>query len=83
MNKKMTVGEAFNLLMAQLIGQGDGRVVETFINELKANKALSHPKDYTALKKKIREVCSSVKTTETDELIKELDDDIKSAGAYL
>ena len=83
MNKKMTVGEAFNLLMAQLIGQGDGRVVETFINDLKANKALSHPKDYTALKKKIREACSSIKTTETDELIKELDDDIKSAGAYL
>ncbi len=83
MSERMTVGEAVNLLTAQLISQADNTTVEAFINELRANNALKGSRDYTRLRGKIQDICTNEKTTETDDLIKELDDEVRNAGAYI
>lgn len=83
MNEIKTVSDAFSLLVAKLISQSDQSQIAEFLEDLKEAKVFEDRKNYTRLRKKIQEVASKGKATVTDELIRELDDEIMNVGAYV
>ena len=83
MSEIKTVTDAFNVLVARLIIQGGQTQVEGSLEELKEAKVFEDRKNYTRLKKKIQEVAGKAGITVSDEMIKELDDEIKNVGAYV
>lgn len=83
MGEIKTVSDAFDVLVARLINQSDQGIISSFLEELKGAKVFEDRKNYTRLKNKIKEVTTKAGVTVSDELIKELDDEIKNAGAYL
>lgn len=83
MNEIKTVSDAFDVLVARLINLSDQTQIAAFLEELKEAKVFEDRKNYTRLKKKIQEVTKKAGVTVSDELIKELDDDIKNVGAYV
>ncbi len=83
MNDIKTVSDAFDVLVARLINQSDHTQIAAFVEELKEAKVFEDRKSYTRLKKKIKEVASKAGVTVSDELIKELDDEIRNVGAYV
>ena len=78
-----TVSDAFNVLVARLINQSDKTQITEFLEELKKNKTFEDRKSYTRLKKKIQDVATKADISVTDELIKELDNEVKNVGAYI
>lgn len=78
-----TVSDAFDVLVARLINQSDQTQIAAFLEELKEAKVFDDRKSYTRLKKKIKEVAEKAGVTVSDELIKELDDEIRNVGAYV
>lgn len=83
MGKIKTVSDAFNMLVAQLINQsGQDRITE-FLEALRQARVFDDRKNYTRLKKKIQEIAEKAGASVPDELIKELDDEIKNVGAYV
>lgn len=82
MTEIRTVTDAYDVFVARLLAQSSQSQVTEFINELKASGALKDSQSIWRLKKKITEVASKANITETDELIKELDNEIKNVGAY-
>lgn len=83
MSQIKTVSDAYNVLVARLISQSDKTQITGFLDELKANNVFSDRKSYTRLKNKIEEVSTKAGITMSDELIKELDDEVKNVGAYV
>lgn len=83
MSEIKTVSDAFDVLVARLINQSDQTQIAAFLEELKEAKVFEDRKNYTRLKKKIQVVAAKAGVTVSDELIKELDDDIKNVGAYV
>lgn len=83
MSEIKTVGDAFEVLMARLIGQADQNQISAFLEELKEAKVFPNRNSYTRLRKKIQQTAAKVGATVPDELIKELDDEVKNAGAYV
>ena len=83
MSEIKTVTDAFNVLVSRLIIQGGQTQIEGFLEELKEAKVFEDRKSYTRLKKKIQEVSEKAGITVPDEMIKELDDEIKNVGAYV
>ena len=83
MSEIKTVTDAFNVLVARLIIQGGQTQIAGFLEELKEAKVFEDRKNYTRLKKKIQEVAEKAGITVSDEMIKELDDEIKNVGAYV
>ena len=83
MSEIKTVSDAFDVLVALLINQSDQSVIATFLAELKEDKVFKDRKYLSRLKKKIEEVSAKVVLNRSNELIKELDDDIKNIGAYI
>lgn len=83
MNEIKTVGDAFDVLVARLINQGNQNQIMEFLDELKANNVFDDQKYYSRLKTKINAVSRKANITMSDELIKELDDEIKNFGAYV
>ena len=83
MSKIKTVSDAFDVLVARLINQSDQTQIAAFLEELKEAKVFEDRKSYTRLKKKIQEVAAKAGVTVSDELMKELDDEIKNVGAYV
>lgn len=83
MNEIKTVSDAFDVFVARLIAQGDQTQIAGFLEELKDAKVFNDRISYTRLKKKIQEVATKAGVTVSDELIKELDDEIKNIGAYV
>lgn len=83
MNEIKTVSDAFDVLMARLISQSNQSQIIDFIEELKEGKVFNDRKSYTRLKNKILEVANKASVSVPDEDIKELDDEIKNAGAYV
>ena len=51
--------------------------------ELKEAKTFVDRKNYTRLKKKIQDIATKAEISVSDELIKELDNEIKNVGAYV
>ena len=83
MSEIKTVSDAFDVLVARLINQSDQTQIAAYLEELKEAKVFEDRKSYTRLKKKIQEVVAKAGVTVSDELMKELDDEIKNVGAYV
>lgn len=83
MSEIKTVSDAFDVLVARLINQSDQTQIAEFIEELKGERVFEDRKNYTRLKKKIQEVLTKAEISVSDELIKELDNEIKNVGAYV
>lgn len=77
MSEIKTVGDAFEVAMARLINQAGHEEIETFLSKLRQAKVFDDPKYYTRLKKKFQDVAGKVRLTQTDDLIKELDEKIR------
>ena len=77
-----TVTDAFNVFVARLINQTDQTQIGGFLDELKDAGVFDDRKNYTRLKKKIQEVATKANITISDELMRELDDEIRNCGAY-
>lgn len=76
------VTDAFEVLVARLINNGNQGEIIDFIDELKQAKVFKDPKNYSRLKAKIKSIANKVDLTETNELINELDNEIKNVGSY-
>ena len=83
MSEIKTVSDAFNVFVARLISQSDQSQSRGFLDELKEAGVFGDRKNYTRLKKKINEVATKADITISDELIKELDNEIRNCGAYV
>ncbi|MBR1593203.1 MAG: hypothetical protein IJ659_00320 [Alloprevotella sp.] len=83
MSEIKTVSDAFNVFVARLISQTDQTQIGGFLDELKEASVLDDRKNYSRLKKKIQEVATKANITVSDELMKELDDEIRNCGAYV
>lgn len=83
MSEIKTVSDAFNVLVARLISQSDQMQIMDFLEELKEAKTFEDRKNYSRLKKKIQDIASKAELSVTDELIKELDNEVSNVGAYV
>jgi hypothetical protein len=75
--------DGFSVFVARLLTYAPPQEAEMFIEELKRNKVYSDAKYYTRLKQMIADVSSKNNFTMSDELIKELDDNVRNVGAYI
>lgn len=82
MNEIKTVSDAYDVLVARLINQSDQTLITAYLEELKEAKTFEDRKSYTRLKKKIQDVAAKADLG-SDELVKELDNEIKNVGAYV
>lgn len=82
MEKIKTVKDAREVFFARLLSQSDPKQIGEFVDELKECHVFADKKYYTRLKSDIQKISNKASVTETDELIKELDDDIKNVGYY-
>lgn len=85
MSEIKTVQDAFDCFMGKLInesGQSQDQIND-YLQELKAAGVFKHRVDYTRLKQRIERVASKAKLSTSDDLVKELDDEIKNCGAYV
>lgn len=82
MSEIKTVSDAFDVMVARLINNGNQDEISAFIDELKQSKVFADPKNYSRLKAKIKSIASKVDLTETNELINELDNEIKNICSY-
>ena len=83
MTEIKTQKDAFEVFFARLINHSGGREqINEFVAELKRAKVFSDRSQYSHLKRKLEEVSSKAKVTETNELIKELNDQILNVGIY-
>lgn len=83
MNEIKTVSDAYDVLVARLISQSDQTQITAFLEELKEAKIFEDRKSYSRLKKKIQEVATKADISVSDELVRELDNEIKNIGAYI
>ena len=83
MNEIRTPTDAFNVFVARLISQTDQNQISDFLSELKQAGVFKDRKNYSRLKEKIQEVANKANITISDELIRELDNEIKNCGAYV
>lgn len=83
MSEIKTVSDAFSVFVARLISQTDNDQIRDFLDEIRDAGVFSDRKYYTRLKKKIQEVATRADISVSDELIREMDDEIRNCGAYL
>lgn len=83
MNDIKTVTDAFYVLVARLISQSNQTQITAFLEELKKARVFADRKSYTRLRKKIQQVSAKAGVTVTDEMMQELDDEIKNVGTYV
>lgn len=83
MSEIKTVSDAFTVFVARLISQTDQNQIGGFLDELKGAGVFEDRKNYSRLKKKIQEVATKANITVSDELMRELDDEIRNCGAYV
>ena len=82
MGKIKYVKDARDVLMSKLLNKAGEGVVEDFIRDLKEASVFKDPKYYSRLKKELQGIATKSDFTEDDDLIKELDDEVKNCGAY-
>lgn len=83
MSEIKTVTDAFNVFVARLITQTDQTQTGGFLDELKGAGVFEDRKNYTRLKNKIQEVATKANITVSDELMRELDNEVRNCGAYV
>ena len=71
------------MFVARLISQTDQSQIGGFLDELKEAEVFDDRKYYTRLKNKIQEISTKANITVSDELMRELDDEITNCGAYV
>lgn len=82
MNDNRTPNAAFDVLVAMLINQNPS-FIEEFLVKVKQAGVFTDRKYYSRLKAMIKKKGSKANITISDDLIKELDDEIKNSGAYV
>lgn len=83
MNEIKTVSDAVNVFMALLMANSTKDAVGRFIDTLRAANVFTDRKNYTRLKNKLEAIADKTGVVTDDELIKELDNEIKNVAAYL
>lgn len=82
MDEIKTVSDAYDVFVARLMSQSSQTQVADFLEELKDAKVFCDRKCYSRLKKKIMDVVNKAGISVSDEIIRELDDDIINIGTY-
>ena len=85
MSEIRTVQDAFDCFVGKLItqtGQSQEQI-DAFLQELKSADVFKDRVSYTRLKQKIEKAASKANLSMDDELVRELDDEIKNCGAYV
>lgn len=77
-----TVGDAFNVFVARLMSKNPEEAAD-FLSELKRVGVFKDRISYTRLKNKMKEVATRADMSVTDELVRELDNDMQNCGAYV
>lgn len=77
-----TPKDAYDCLMGQLLSESGNARIEAFMQELKEAHIFSDRKNYTLLKRKFKGLTDKASEAIPDELIRELDDEVKNSGAY-
>lgn len=77
MEKIKNPTDAFNIFVARLMSYAPN-VADEYLDELKREKVFDDAKNYTRLKNKIEKVCQNNDFTTNDDLIRELDDEVKT-----
>lgn len=77
------VTDGVDVYFARKLCQGGLDDLGEYINELKKAGVFSDRKYYSRVKSKILEIATKANITISDELIKELDDEVKNSGAYV
>lgn len=77
-----TVSDAFDMFVARLINQSGNGQISAFLDELRGAEVFKDKKYYTRLKKRLQEAAQSGGVTVSDEMLAELDNEIKNVGAY-
>lgn len=80
MEQIKTVGDAVEVLFAKLLA-ADPEQTTNFIATLKDAKVFSDPKYYTRVKSKLQAIAAKSGDASTDAILKELDDEVKTAMA--
>lgn len=83
MSQIKTPKGAFDCLVARLLAQSEENTIASFFDELKQRGVFTHRSDFTRLRKMIADVSSKNGQILPDELIRELDDEVKNVGAFL
>lgn len=83
MSEIKTVSDAFNVFVARLLSNSNQNQIGGFLDELKQAGVFDDRKNYSRLKKKIQEISKKANITISDDLIRELDDEVKNCGAYV
>lgn len=81
MSEIKTPADALDVFFARLIT--DPNQIAGFLDELKQASVFKDRKNYSRVKEMILKVASKANITISDELIKELDDEVKNSGAYI
>lgn len=82
LEKIKTVSDAFNYLCAMGLKKLGQDEVAAIVEAMKDRKVFSDPKYYTRLKERLKGVTSDIKFADTDELVKELDSEVRQVLAY-
>ncbi len=82
MSEIKTVTDAYDVYVAKLITQTGQSQIDGFLDDLKAAGVFADRKNYTRLKKKLQDVSTKGSFTVSDELIRELDNEVRNCGAY-
>lgn len=83
MNEIKTVNDACDVMMSLLLNNADPELIEQYIAELKRCKVFKNRNYYCRLKRKIKDIKEKANFAQADELIKELDNDIRNVSAYV
>lgn len=85
MNEIKTVQDAFDCFVGKLItqvGQSQEQI-DAFLQELRSADVFKDRVNYSRLKQKLEKAASKANLSMDDELVRELDDEIRNCGAYV
>lgn len=83
MDEIKTVRDAKDVFIARLISQSTTNQIAAFLEELKEAHVFADSKYYTRLKQDLQRISRKANVTETDTLIRELDDDVRNVSCYV
>ena len=82
MEEIKSMKDARDVLISKLLNKAGEGYMEDYIRELKEASVFKDPKCYSRLKKEFQGIATKSNFTEDDDLIKELNDEVKNCGAY-
>lgn len=82
MGKIKTVSDATDFICAIALHKLTPDEVQSILEDMKQNKVFDDRKYYTRLKAKLKEITNKADVTKTDDLVKELDGEIRNVLAY-